>query len=90
MVALTFSLLSFIALSVAQNQTASLFIPNADLQSLVGSIVGGVRVPGPNVLRKRELTMNLSTRMPQQLLMLFSAPMADPTARQPPAQQPPA
>lgn len=43
MVALTFSLLSFIALSVAQNQTASLFIPNADLQSLVGSIVGGVR-----------------------------------------------
>ncbi|KAM0804301.1 hypothetical protein BDR22DRAFT_593722 [Usnea florida] len=41
MISLTFSLLYFIALSAAQNQTASLFIPNADAQSLVGSIVGG-------------------------------------------------
>ncbi|KAL9065168.1 MAG: hypothetical protein Q9161_008412 [Pseudevernia consocians] len=41
MISLTLSLLSLIALSVAQNQTVSLFLPNADLQSLVGSIVGG-------------------------------------------------
>ena len=43
MVSLTFSLLSLIALSAAQNQTVSLFLPDVDLQSLVGSIVGGVR-----------------------------------------------
>lgn len=43
MISLTFSLLSLIALSVAQNHTVSLFLPAADLQSLVGSIVGGVR-----------------------------------------------
>lgn len=42
MISLTFSLLSLVALGVAQNQTVSLFLPNADMQSLVGSIVGGV------------------------------------------------
>lgn len=45
MISLAFSLLSLVALSVAQNQTVSLFLPDADLQSLVGSIVGGVRHP---------------------------------------------
>ena len=45
MIALTFSLVSLIALSVAQNQTVSLFLPDADPQNLVGSIVGGVRDP---------------------------------------------
>ena len=45
MISLTVFLLSLIALSAAQNQTVSLFLPNADPQSLVGSIVGGVRDP---------------------------------------------
>ena len=39
----TLYLLSLIALSVAQNQTVSLVLPGADSQSLVGSVVGGVR-----------------------------------------------
>ena len=42
MTSLALSILSLIALSVAQNQTVSLFLPNTDPQSLVGSIVGGV------------------------------------------------
>ncbi|KAL9133950.1 MAG: hypothetical protein Q9175_004871 [Cornicularia normoerica] len=34
-------MLSLVALGAAQNQTVSLFLPNTDMQSLVGSIVGG-------------------------------------------------
>lgn len=41
MISLTVSLLSLVAVGLAQNQTVSLFIPAADPQSLVGSIVGG-------------------------------------------------
>ena len=42
MIYFSLSILSLVALSVAQNQTVSLFLADADPQSLVGSIVGGV------------------------------------------------
>lgn len=87
MISLMFSLLSLIALSVAQNQTVSLFLPNADPQSLVGSIVGGVRDPDLTLQKMRELTMSLLIRMPPQPPTLFSALMADPTVQQQPPQR---
>ena len=60
MTSLTLSLLSLIALSVAQNQTVSLFLPNADPQSLVASIVGGVRYPDHFASKAWELTMDIN------------------------------
>ena len=57
MISLTFSLLSLIAFSLAQNQTASLYLPFLDGE-LVGSIAGGVRNFGPHSLNTFELTTN--------------------------------
>lgn len=57
---LTLSILSLVALSLAQNQTVSLFLPDTDTQSLVGSIVGGVRYTDRFSRHTWELTMDIN------------------------------